>query len=222
MRIINCIHQAMFSLIAANFILYTGSQYLQIPQAQATYWKRNPAATFSHTPIFINEIHYDNVSTDIEEGVEIAGPAGENLIGWNLVCYDGSTGASYSTNPLAGIIPDMENGYGTLFFYLSWLQNGAPEGIALVNHLSEVVLFLSYEGSFTAVDGPAVGMTSVDIGVYEPGTTPVGYSLQLSGTGSVYESFAWQTPLPHTYGSKNTGQTFQDTQYMLYFPVIFR
>lgn len=101
------------------------------------------------------------------------------------------------------------------------MENCAPEGLALVNPLSEVFLFLSYKGSFTAVDGPAVGMTSVDIGVYEPGTTPVGYSLQLSGAGSVYESFVWQTSFPHTYGSKKTGHKFQDTQYMLYFPVIF-
>ena len=34
--------------------------------------------------VFINEIHYDNISTDIGEAVEILGPAGIDLSGWSL------------------------------------------------------------------------------------------------------------------------------------------
>ena len=39
---------------------------------------------FADTTVFINEIHYDdNTSTgDVNEGVEIAGPAGTDLTGW--------------------------------------------------------------------------------------------------------------------------------------------
>jgi hypothetical protein len=37
------------------------------------------------TTVFINEIHYDNNGTDVNEGVEIAGPAGTNLTGWKVV-----------------------------------------------------------------------------------------------------------------------------------------
>jgi hypothetical protein len=83
-----------------------------------------------------------------------------------------------------------------------------------------VVQFLSYEGSFIATDGPAVGMTSVDIGVSETSSTPVGYSLQLCGIGMVYEDFTWQTPAVNTYNYKNSCQTFEYTHYKLYLPAV--
>ncbi len=71
-----------------------------------------------------------------------------------------------------------------------------------------VIQFLSYEGVITAVGGPADTMTSTDIGVSEPGTTPDGESLQLVGSGTTYESFTWSGPFEHTRGTVNTGQTF--------------
>ena len=37
------------------------------------------------TPVFINELHYDNAGSDINEGVEIAGPAGTSLENWILL-----------------------------------------------------------------------------------------------------------------------------------------
>ncbi|NNL70294.1 MAG: hypothetical protein HKO70_10070, partial [Acidimicrobiia bacterium] len=37
--------------------------------------------------VFINEIHYDNASTDTGEAVEIAGPAGTDLTDWSVVLY---------------------------------------------------------------------------------------------------------------------------------------
>jgi len=216
--------RAIFNLFATILALFVWFHFLPTPQVQATSWKQNPAVSLSTTPIFINELHYDNAGTDSGEGVEIAGPAGDNLAGWSLVAYNGATGAAYSTTPLSGIIDDEENGYGAKFFGYpqGGLQNSSPEGLALVNPSSQVVLFLSYEGSFLATDGPAVGMTSVDIGVTETSTTPAGYSLQLHGTGSVYEHFTWQQPAVHTYDSKNTGQTFQDIKYKLYCPLIIR
>ncbi|MDY7076097.1 MAG: lamin tail domain-containing protein [Chloroflexota bacterium] len=51
-------------------------------------------------------------------------------------------------------------------------------------------------------------MTSTDIGVAEGSSTPVGHSLQLEGTGSIYEDFAWAAPAASTFGAVNTGQTF--------------
>ena len=114
----------------------------------------------------------------------------------------------YSSTALSGIIPDQQNGYGTLFFAIAGLQNGAPDGIALVKPDNSVVLFLSYEGSFTATDGPAIGLTSTDIGVLEAGTEALGLSLQLSGAGYVYEQFAWQGPISSTSNLINLNQTF--------------
>ncbi len=56
-------------------------------------------------PVFINEIHYDNVGTDTGEFIEVAGPAGTDLTGWSIVLYNGNGGGLYDTDPLAGVIP---------------------------------------------------------------------------------------------------------------------
>jgi hypothetical protein len=169
------------------------------------------AAAQTHAAsIFINEIHYDNSGADINEGIEIAGPAGSDLTGWSLVLYNGANGLSYNTTILSGVIPDQQNGFGTIFFPYSanGIQNGAPDGIALVDSINTILQFLSYEGFFSAGDGPASGLTSIDIGVSESGSTPIGFSLQLTGTGNVYEDFVWSIPIAGTYGAVNTGQIF--------------
>lgn len=163
----------------------------------------------AQTTVFINEIHYDNISTDTGEAIEIAGPAGTDLTGWSIVLYNGNGGAPYgSTINLSGTIPSLCSGFGVLDFAIPGLQNGSPDGIALVDNSNTLVQFLSYEGSFTGVGGPADGITSTDIGVSEATNEPVGNSLQLSGTGSVYENFTWNSGAPNTFGNCNTGQTF--------------
>ncbi|RPJ28367.1 MAG: ExeM/NucH family extracellular endonuclease [Chloroflexi bacterium] len=165
----------------------------------------NPSST-----VFINEIHYDNAGTDAGESVEIAGPAGTDLTGWSIVLYNGSTGAVYDTDALSGVISDQLGGYGTtvLTYPSNGIQNGAPDGIALVNASSTLVQFLSYEGSFVGVGGAADGITSTDIGVSQVGTEVVGSSLQLTGAGDSYGDFTWTATAANTFGSPNTGQTF--------------
>lgn len=159
--------------------------------------------------VFINEIHYDNSSTDAGEAIEIAGPAGTNLTGWSIALYNGSASQLnvYGTITLSGVIPNQDNGFGTLSFFRAGIQNGAPDGMALING-SDVVQFLSYEGSFTAASGPANGLTSTNIGVTESSSTPVGNSLQLTGTGTTYGDFGWADNAPNTFGSPNTDQSF--------------
>ncbi|NUO82108.1 lamin tail domain-containing protein [candidate division KSB1 bacterium] len=166
--------------------------------------------THAQTSVFINEIHYDNSGTDTGEAIEVAGPAGIDLTGWSLVLYNGAGGAVYDTDALSGIIPNQCNGFGTivLSYPSNGLQNGAPDGIALVNPSNVAVQFISYEGSFTAVGGAANGMTSLDIGVLEGGGDASGNSLQLSGTGQFYEDFTWNAPAANTFSACNTGQTF--------------
>jgi len=168
------------------------------------------SAASAQTPVFINEIHYDNTGTDAGEAIEIAGPAGTDLTGWSIVLYNGSGGAVYDTDALSGTIPDHCNGFGVvvLSYPSNGIQNGPPDAIALVNASSAVVQFLSYEGTFTAVGGPANGMVSVDIGVSETGSEPLGQSLRLSGTGQFYEDFTWNSPTTSTFGACNTGQIF--------------
>ena len=157
--------------------------------------------------VFINEIHYDNAGTDVGEGVEVAGPAGTDLTGYTITLYNGNGGGSYNTTSLTGIIPDEGSGFGTLCFSISSIQNGAPDGIALDDGAANVQ-FLSYEGTFTATDGAAAGITSTDIGVAEDGGTQIGESLQLVGVGSTYADFSWSTPTTATPCATNTNQYF--------------
>ena len=160
--------------------------------------------------VFINEIHYDNAGADVGEAVEVAGPAGTDLTGWSMVFYNGSNGEAYRTTTFSGPIPDLGGGFGVvaLSYPTNGIQNGAPDGMALIDATNTVLQFLSYEGTFAAVGGPADGMLSVDIGVSETSTTPVGQSLQLTGTGKAYSDFTWSEPASETFGAFNNGQLF--------------
>lgn len=160
--------------------------------------------------VWINEIHYDNDGVDAGEGVEIAGLSGSNLSGWQLYFYNGvSPFTTYMPSvSLSGSIPDQDSGYGTIWFDAPGIQNGSPDGIALVDSSGIAVQFLSYEGVFTAVDGPANGMASTDIGVFEPITATPGFTLQLQGDGNSYTDFVWAGPIAGSLGAVNTGQTF--------------
>ncbi len=174
------------------------------------------SAVSAQAYVFFNEIHYDNTGPDENEGIEIAGDAFTDLSGWSIVLYNGGSGAAYNTTNLSGSIPLQQSGMGTVFFPIPAIQNGAPDGMALVAPPGtetipgtdyEGPLLYSYEGSFMATDGPASGLTSVDIGVseFEPA---LGQSLQLAGIGSYYTDFVWQGPMESTFGQVNTGQTF--------------
>lgn len=159
---------------------------------------------------WINEFHYDNSGTDADECIEIMGPAGTDLSCLQVILYNGSTpsaAVTYSTSTLSGILADQSCGYGVVSVCISGIQNDT-EGIALYNSCTGTVIqFLSYEGVITASNGPASGMTSTNISVSEPSTTPLGYSLQLSGSGSSYADFTWQSASASNFGSLNTGQS---------------
>jgi len=177
--------------------LFTVLAFLGLAVGTSSSW----AAT-----VFVNEIHYDNAGTDTGEAIEIAGPAGTDLSGWEIVLYNGGDNGYYSTKALTGVIPDQMHGFGTMAFPFAGIQNGAPDGVALVAPGDMVVQFLSYEGALVAADGPAVGMTSRDIGVFQDGD-PIGSSLQLSGVGQSYEDFYWEAG-PASFDGINANQSF--------------
>ncbi len=156
-------------------------------------------------PVFINELHYDNVGGDVGEGVELAGLAGTNLQGWRLWFYNGSNGQSYASLALSGVFVDQQNGYGVLSFAFAGIQNGSPDGIALVDGGNQLQQFISYEGAFMALSGVAVNVLSNDIGIAETPQTAAGMSLQL--TGNVFDSFQWQAS-ESSFGVLNAGQQF--------------
>ena len=147
----------------------------------------------------ISEFHYDNFGQDGRENVEVSGPAGTDLTGWRIVLYNGANGLVYDNDLLSGVIPATcaPRGVVVLPYPADGIQNGSPDGIALVDAAGTVVEFLSYEGVMVAADGPAMGLTSVDIGVTEGGTQASGTSVGRKPDGS------WDTARASTFGVCN-------------------
>ena len=159
-----------------------------------------PASSGPEAP-WINEFHYSNVGKDLNEGVEIMGPVGLNLIGWSLVLYNGKGGKMYGHVELDGVLTDQDSGYGARWFDVPSLQNGGSDGIALVGPYGDVVELLSYEGVFTPTDGPALGRTPIDVGVAQSNQCALGLSLQRVGVGAAVDDFHWsiQSASPGEY-----------------------
>ncbi|HEV8399275.1 MAG TPA: DNA/RNA non-specific endonuclease [Gemmatimonadales bacterium] len=178
---------ALFAFVSCN----PGDRVAPLPGLQAD------VATLP--AVRISEIHYDNTGTDAGEAIEVSGPAGIDVTGWTVVLYNGNGGASYDTKTLTGAFPATCDARGVIVinYPVNGIQNGSPDGVALVNASAAVVEFLSYEGTFTATNGPANGLLATDIGVTEAGTETLGMSLQRHGDGT------WTTPVANTFGSCN-------------------
>jgi hypothetical protein len=103
--------------------------------------------------LVINEIDYDQVGTDAAGFVEIAntGDAAAPLDGIALVLVNGGDNAEYDREALTGTLAPG----GHLAISID-AQNGAPDGVALVDTADGDLLdALSYEGAITAavIDG---------------------------------------------------------------------
>lgn len=150
----------------------------------------------------ISEIHYDNAGTDVNEKIEVSFPTGTDLSTYSVLLYNGNGGAVYSTRSLSGLAVTTcgTRGVVVLDYPVDGIQNGSPDGIALVNG-STVVEFLSYEGGMTATGGAANGIAATDIGVAEAGTAAVGTSLQRNASN------VWTGGIAQTFGACNAGET---------------
>lgn len=152
-------------------------------------------------PVRISEVHYDNTGTDAGEAIEVSAPAGTNLDGWQIVLYNGASTsrATYDTRTLSGTMPETCGTRGVVVqtYPANGIQNGDPDGFALIDPTGTVIEFLSYEGVFTAANGAAAGMTSTDLGVREAGTEALGQSLQRTADGT------WSGPATSTFGACN-------------------
>ena len=164
--------------------------------ASTTLTVTNGLATSTTT---VSEIHYDNVGTDAGEAMEIEGDAGSSLDGWSLVLYDGNGGKTYDSVPLSGTIPATCGARGVVVVtsFASGIQNGSPDGWALVNPQGLPVEFKSYEGTFAATNGPAAGLTSSAIDADESTAPPAGQSVQRARNG------VWFGPVANTLGACN-------------------
>jgi hypothetical protein len=136
--------------------------------------------------VFFNEFHYDNGLADQGEFIEVAVLNSANVILSDITVwlYNGSDGNSYGSRALSALTVGANDGTYT---YYSWnlpvngLQNGSPDGFAL-SCAGTAFEFLSYEGIFAAVSGPALGQTSVDVGQVQGSNTPIGSSVQKTGS----------------------------------------
>lgn len=125
---------------------------------------------------FISEIYYYSGDTNSEEAIEVAGITGSNLDGWQLALYDGSTGTIYDSYdfdsddvfPFTTTLEDG-NDYGVIvaYFGIDGIQNDSADGVALIDNEGNTIEFWSYGGSFTALDGPAIGNIATNIGATE-------------------------------------------------------
>src|SRR5262245_48754839 len=115
----------------------------------ALRWLVAAAATIFGSTAFaqvrISELHYDNVSTDTGEAVEVSAPAGTDLTGWQVVLYNGNGGAAYGALNLSGVVPATcgDRGVVVVAGPASGIQNGSPDGLALVTSDGELVEFIS-------------------------------------------------------------------------------
>lgn len=187
----------------------TGDESASLARDAAGVWQASAPSTVGYDneseppveptdPPRLNEMHYDNAGADEGEFFEVRVAAGSDVSTLSVVLYNGSNGTEYDTVAMDSAAMTMSSD-GTYDYYVSMgisLQNGGPDGIALVDG-TDVVEFLSYEGVMTAVDGPAAGLASTDIGVSESGSAEIGQSLWRDGAG------VWHGPDDQTPGVAN-------------------
>jgi len=157
---------------------------------------------------FISEFHYDNVSIDQNEFVEVYVEQGTTLstVTISLYRHDGTV---YNTQTVDNMIAGTSGVdlSGTLFDIYTWslptngIQNGDADGLS-VDVGGALCELLSYEGTLTATAGAANGVTSTDIGVSESTSALVGSSLERIDGGWTFADDA-----TNTAGIANAGLT---------------
>lgn len=120
-------------------------------------------------------------------------------MGYEVLLYNGFNGLVYNRTDLSYIAPTTINrmwNYTVVPF--KQIANDV-EGIALKDPSGKVIEFISYEGSFTAKNGAAKGMTSMNIVVSESNAcTAAGFSLQKCASNGL-----WIGPKRSTPGKLN-------------------
>jgi hypothetical protein len=173
--------------------------------------------------VFLNEIRADDASTDDGEFIELVGPAGTDISGWQVEHVNGSGGSIIFTYsfPEGTMIPDdavidktgqsigfiivKRTGHNVENYDFEWgttsLQNG-PDGLILRDDQSNRIQALTWNGMGDLSGG-------------DPSWRNIGSDQNtdnsLSAPDSVYESYQkdWGYVLP-TPGTLNTNQTLGD------------
>ncbi len=181
--------------------------------------------------LMLNELDYDTVGTDNAEYVEIyfGGSSPLNLAGIQLVLYNGASmscasyrtvdlGAAGTINPgqylVVGSTAALMNAApGALTLSLGtstdYVQNGAPDGAALLNSNTNTVLDkLSYEGTVALCDIFGVQTSLVEMTVLptmiQDSNTATGSLCRIpNGTDSNNASLDWKLSTTPTPGAAN-------------------
>jgi hypothetical protein len=156
--------------------------------------------------LVINEIDYDQVGADADGFVEIANTTGAAIAldGIALVLVNGGDGQEYSRVALTGLLAGGD--------YLALdveAQNGAPDGVALVDTASGTLLdALSYEGEIHAavIDGQTYDLvegTALADSVADSNTVAGSLSRIPDGSDSNDASTDWAFTSTTTKGAAN-------------------
>ncbi|SNS59501.1 hypothetical protein SAMN04488107_3098 [Geodermatophilus saharensis] len=167
------------------------------------------AASAAPTTPYVSEIHYDNVGDDTGEFVEVTLPPGTTSTGWRIALYNGDNASNvvqYDIDDLPAVTATGAPATAVLDYPANGLQNGPRDGVALVRPDGTVAEFVSYEGVITPAGGVAAGITSVDTGVGETNTTPVGQSLSRTFASAGDVTGTWALG-PSSKGTVNGGGT---------------
>ncbi len=156
--------------------------------------------------LFISELHTRNDGPEVDQGIELTGPAGWSLDNYLVVAYGAdqllTTVGDGGYFELSGTIPGPEGGYGALWVPL---PNIAPAGaIGIYNTVTKQVIQLFAYRMFapTLEGGVADGLTPVYITLTEPSDGPINQSLQRIGEEGCPIG-GWFGPMPASPGVLN-------------------
>ncbi len=134
--------------------------------------------------VWINEFHYDNEGADVNEFVEVVLQNDQlyALADLKIQLINGENGLIYDQVNFSNMMKGEKAGnYSIYYASFPTIQNAGPlagDGFVLAIK-NTFIQFISYEGSISASAWPISGKSSVDVGLIETESTPVGHSLQL-------------------------------------------
>jgi Lamin Tail Domain/Bacterial Ig domain len=187
------------------------------------------AGTTSGPTLLINEVDYDNISTDTAEFVELYNASGKilPLNGLKVILVNGATSTPYQTIDLGAAgqlaigqylviagtgvtVPTSAKRVNPLWSQ-DQLQNGAPDGIAIIDDVTKTVVdALSYEGAVTAANIPGFAQpvslvegTALDAGTDDSNTATMSLCRIPSGADTNNAATDWTTCATLGVGKKN-------------------
>lgn len=180
------------------------------------------------THLIINEVDYDNVGTDNAEFVEILNPTSSPIAldGIKLVLVNGNGSTVYNTIDLSAattlapgqylvvgsaMVSTAQGALSLTPFTTDGIQNGAPDGMALIDSTNEVLLdAISYEGAITSVmiNGFAAPVslvegTALGAGVADSSTVQGSLCRSPDGQDTDNSSVDWKICAAPTPGAAN-------------------